>query len=506
MRLPGTQQTENNSVQTSLPDSAPTQTDKSVKPAISIDPIDIVFYVLHKWWILCLTTFLFGLIAFFYAKSADYIYRAGARVEVFHENRLKDARSETDYDRLERSASRHIIIMSGEMFHRELVAKLSFKWGEQLSEEELRAPFQIVAVRGSGIGRNQTMIDLFVDSKSPEYALDYLQAILGAYRNYRKRELGQINKNALTGLNSEEERIQTELTSIRREIAEFELENKVLVAKEREQMHDDVINDLIGRLQMIQTERLLLENQYKEIVDSDLTTIGETIKVNQNPQIREFILSQRNLQGSNQNPPMGEPISVTNNSQTTFDWKEQEDLLTHLENKYQQQIKVLQATHPKMNELRNEIDALKSNLERQLETALKRFKAGYQALRRKEEAIEEVIENLQSKKILTPKTESEYLRLKNHEAQMQRKYDLVYERILSSAGAIDGFSFITIQEPYIFRDPIAPNKLMLFIIGPFVGFAIGVACILAAYFAPKLIPVIKKLKAEYNASQLTAES
>ena len=453
----------------------------------SIDPFDLVFLVLRKWPIVVFTVVVSTGIAFWNAKSADYIYRAGARVEVFHENRLKDKRAETDYDRLERSARRHIIIMSGEMFHRELVAKLRVKWKEQLTEVELRVPFQIKPVKGSGVGR-ATMIDLFVDSKSPKYALDYLQGILGAYHSYRERELGQINKNAITGLRDEEERMQSELTNIRREIAQFEFENKVLVAKEREQMQDQVVNRLIGRLQTIRTERLLLESQYKEIVGADPTTIGETLNIN------------KNLQSSNNDPS-------TNNPQKNTGWKEQEDLFASLESKYKQQIKIFKMEHPKMKELKNQIDGLKAILEGKLEIALERFRASYQALKRKEAAIEEVIESIQSKKILSPKKESEYLRLKNHETQMQRKYDLVYERILSSASAIDGFSFITIQEPYIFRDPIAPDKLMLLAIGPFAGIVIGVAFILLRWFVlPIAIILLKEFKHYYKASAPPAKS
>lgn len=491
------------SQETSLSDDKPVIKPSDILKKItdSIDPIGLVLLVLHKWPILLITTIVCTVIAAYNAKSADYIYRAGARVEVFHENRLKDKREETDYDRLERSASRHIIIMSGEMFHRELVAKLRIKWKEQLSDSELRVPFKIKPVKGSGSRQGATMIDLSVDSKSPEYALEYLQSILGAYRDYRKRELAQINKSAITGLRGEEERIQKELTDIRREIAQFELENKVLVAREREQMQDSVINDLIARLQMVRTERLLLESQYKEIVDSDLTTISETLKVNQNPQLREFLLSQQNTGGSNQNPSIPQPGATTNNFQATLNWEEQQGLLINLESQYQQLTKTLREEHPKMKALKDQIDTLKFNLEKQLENALKRFQSSYLALKRKEDAIERVTESIQSEKMLSPKKESEYLRLKNHEAQLQRKYDLVYERVLSSTGAIDGFSFITIQEPYIFRDPIAPDKMKLLAIGPFVGLAIGIAFILLRWFVvPIAIILLKEFKEYYKSS------
>ncbi len=496
MRLPGTEP-----IQPSVNEPAVSKEDTSDKPAIVIDPIKLVFLVCSKWLTIVLTTVVFTVIAYFYSEAQEFVYRAGARVEVFHENRLKDRAAETDYDRLERSASRHIIIMTGEMFHRELIAKLRVKWRERMTQGELVVPFQIKAVRGSGSRRGgQTMIDLFVDSKNPEYALDYLQSILGAYRSYRERELGQINENALIGLRSEEERIQSELTSIRSEIARFELENKILVAKEREQMQDGVINDLVGRLQMIRTERLLLEYQYKDIANANLTTISETLNVNQNPQIREFLFSKENFQVSNQRPSTNEPISATNNQQTITSWKEQEDLLLLLENKYERQLEVFQMEHPKMKELKAQINTIESNLQKQLKVALNRFKASYQALRRKEKAIETVVGNMQNEKILPPEKESEYIRLKNHEVQMQSKYDLVYKRLLASTGAIDGFSFITIQEPYIFRDPVAPNKLKLRAIGPFVGLAISIAFVLIRGFViPTMYPILKYYKAKYKA-------
>ena len=162
---------------------------------------------------------------------------------------------------------------------------------------------------------------------------------------------------------------------------------------------------------------------------------------------------------------------------------------------------ILRAEHPKMKALKDQIYTLKFNLERQLENALKRFQSSYQALKRKEDAIERVTENIQSEKMLSPTKESEYLRLKNHEAQLQRKYDLVYERVLASTGAIDGFSFITIQEPYIFRDPIAPDKVKLLAIGPFAGLAIGIAIVLLRWFVvPIAIVLLKEFKEYYKAS------
>ncbi len=461
----------------------------------SIDPIELVLLGVSKWPIIALTVIIGATITFFYAKSADYIYRAGARVEVFHESRFRNRDNTTEYDRLERNLNRHIIIMTGEMFHRELISKLQVKWKDRLSQKELRVPFVVKDVRGS-----QSMIDLSVDSKNPEYALDYLQSILSSYRAYREREMNQINENALSGLRSEEERIQRELTKVKNEIEQFEIKNNLLIAQEREQMQNNLVTGLLGRLQTVQAERLILEQQYKEIVDADPVTIRETININKNSQIREILLRQENIDKTKTVQP-----SAWNNptieSTSAISWEEKEDLLLSLEEEYRQKLKLYKAKHPKMIELMEQTNMLKASLERQLKVALDRFQAQYAAVRRKEMAIETAIENIQDEQILPPEKENEYIRLKTHEAQMQSKYDLVYKRVLESSDSIDNLSFITIQEPYIYRDPIAPNKAMLFAMGPIAGFVIGIVFILLRWFLiPTVVPILRAYKKHYKAS------
>ena len=73
-----------------LPETHLSSNTSSIKPSEilkkltdSIDPIGLVLLVLQKWPIILITTIVCTVIAFFNAKSADYIYRAGARVEVF---------------------------------------------------------------------------------------------------------------------------------------------------------------------------------------------------------------------------------------------------------------------------------------------------------------------------------------------------------------------------------------------------------------------------------------
>ena len=489
MQLPGTKPTVNELVPTTQLDS-PEKLDSPVKPKISIDPIQIIFLILQKWLIIVFTVGISTAIAYWKAKSTDYIYRAAAQVELFQ---IKDSAANTEHDRLD-STSRHVMHMSGGMFHQELIAKLSVKWEGIVEDRDLAVPFSVQGRRRSNI------IDLSVDSKNPEYALDYLKGILDSYRGYRQRERSQINENAIVGLRNEEARVQSELTKIRNAIKQFELENNILLSQQNEQIQAS----LLKQLQALKTERLVLENQYKKIINADLVNIDEILKINQNVGIREFMPDQKNQDQPNRldmNPSVADFVSYNNNYQTIFSWEEQKNLLASLKNEYQQKLSVFKTTHPKMIGLKEQINELEFMLEKRLESLSNRLHARYEATKKKENSIEQVIERLRNEEFLSMDVTNKYLFLKNEEAHFQRKYDLVYQRILENKETLDNLSFITIQEPYVKDSPIAPNKLKMLITGPIIGVFLGVAYILLrGVIIPIAITLFKEYKAQYDAS------
>ncbi len=479
-------------------DRSVTKPSEKLKKFISsIDPIELILLVIHKWPILVFTVGICTAIAYFYAKSADYIYRAVAKVEVY---RLNDPSAETEYDRIEGS-NRQITIMTGKMLHKELIAKLSVKWKNLLEGKDLSVPFSVKPQRGT------RMINLSVDSKNPEYALDYLQGILGSYRAYRQRERNEINENAIAGLRSEETRVLMELNKIKGEIEKFELENQILLGQEREQLKSTSISELLSRLQAIKTERLILEYQNEKVVDSDLINISETIEINQDVELREFILSPENQERANilaMNTSLSDLASDSNNEQTIPSWEEQKHLLASLKNQYQQELNVLQKTHPKMIELKKQIETLEFSLEKRLEFALGRLVARHQALKNKEESIEKTIQTLKDENLLNSEKTNRYLLLKSRQAHFEKKYDQIYKRILANAETLDDFSFLTIQEPYVLGNPVAPDKLMILAIGPAVGLGVGIVFILLRWFLlPVIIVILKEYKAQYKATLKT---
>ena len=471
MRLPGTEPKPNASTNES---TAPV-TEAPAKSAITIDPIAIIFLILSWWKFLLFCVVVFTGLAYVYAKSAPYIYRAAARIEVFQENRLRDDGRLNEYDKLESEVNRHIIIMSGEIFHKDLIKKLQPEWGSQLTEDEMEVPFKI-----SGLSKSKSMIELTVDSTNPEYALEYLQGIIGSYHRLRQREFTQINENALSGLRNEEAIIQAKLTKVKQEIEAFEIANQVLIAQEREQKQGELVNDLLGRLQSIQVERSILENQYQDIVNADLPTIRATFADNQNMHVRELLLDFGSLETGRQvdQAITASLIGFDSEPQRAMSWEQQEDLLATLQSEYERRLEVFRPTHPEMQKLRKQMEILQVSLDKKLEIAFRRFQAHYQALKRKEESIEKVVADLEGKSNLSAEKKNAYLLLKSREDQLQRKYDLIYQRLLANAGSIDNLSLITIQEPYVLEEPIAPNKIKLLAVGPILGMAFGVFIVL----------------------------
>ena len=204
------------------------------------------------------------------------------------------------------------------------------------------------------------------------------------------------------------------------------------------------------------------------------------------------------------NTSLSDLASDSNNEQTIPSWEEQKHLLASLKNQYQQELNVLQKTHPKMIELKKQIETLEFSLEKRLEFALGRLVARHQALKNKEESIEKTIQTLKDENLLNSEKTNRYLLLKSRQAHFEKKYDQIYKRILANAETLDDFSFLTIQEPYVLGNPVAPDKLMILAIGPAVGLGVGIVFILLRWFLlPVIIVILKEYKAQYKATLKT---
>lgn len=444
------------------------------------NPLQVLFLFLNYWWFIAIFTALgLGVAVLIVAKSTP-IYRATARVEIFQDSRLRS--KATSYDRLERFANRHIVLMQSRFLHKDLREDLSEKWKNKVELDQLKTSYTFNIVKQS----RGSMIDISVDSSSGDYAHDYLVGILTSYKEKRDEEAREINDFALKGLREEEQRVLKEWEDAKVELDKFEQDNQIIVSREREEMDSAIVNQLLGRLKTIRMERTILESQYEEILNADLATIREALDISRSTGSLRLVTpsgskSKENSLESDSTTWLTPEAAIAAESGDTnaiIEWEQQEEQIANLEQLYNEKIKIFKPTHPDMRELRNDIDNRRASLEKKAELALKRFQARFNALKMQEKSIENLVDNWQKEESLSAERENKYLQLNTKVKNLQRKYDKVYSRLLATTtDTNDMLSLRTIHEPEILPYPISPNKPQILVFGFALGAMLGAGLI-----------------------------
>lgn len=451
------------------------------------NPLDLVYLVLHNWWIIAICIATTGLLAVGYLFWEKPTYRATSRIEILQENRVDTRTRISYYEHLERSLQRQKLLMSSDALHNELRKELKDEWEPVLGPKNLAPSFAIDEVYES----RGTMVDIQVDSTDPKYALAYLQNMIAGYREFREEELSEVNDNAITGLRLEEQHVLEELETAKADLEKFEGENQVLMAQEREQMDSAFLNQLMARLKAVRMERTILENQHDEILNADAVTIREALEMTRQTQQRSSVSASRSSQSNTESKTSNSNTSGTNwvNAESVvaadtgdiaavIDWEQQEEVLAEMENTYQQRLEVFLPTHPEMEALKIRIDSMRTNLQRKADIALKRFRARFQALRMQEDGIEEALNNFKQEQTLSAERRNRYQQLKSKVVHLQKKYNLVYSRLLENSGTTDMFFMRVIKPAHVLSKPVSPKKAKILMMALAAGAALGGAIIL----------------------------
>ncbi len=445
------------------------------------DPLAILFLLLDKWWIIAITTLLVSIAGIGYIYFTKPYYRSSARIEVVTDSRLATARV-SDFQRLNRSLNRHILVFQSPELSYTVSKNLEPIWGDILNEEERIVEKNFEIVRAS----NNTMLDITVDAVDVEYAQQYLEQMIEVYRDQRIRDQVEVNENAVSGLKVEEATVLKDLELAKQELREFEAINNVYIAQQREVADSAMLNQLVAQLKKIKMEKTLLESQYSSILEQDAATIREVLLMTRKTMsTASDIVEPTSSSTANQNRSVTRFLSNdqesamdTTDSNAIVEWENQLEGLSSLKAEYEERLKVFKPTHPSMVSMKSEIDTMELNLNNKADIALKRFTAYYDALIMQEEGLETAINDWEQEQTVSIQLLNKYNQLVSQVDLLEKKYDLVYARLLDSSNESDILYIRTLKAPDIRETPVKPDRLRIFIVAIVAGAAMGVVIIL----------------------------
>lgn len=467
------------------PASPPGPTDPTLTPANDRqqkqeDNFDIFLYLrilLMNWWIILPLTLAGAGAGYFLWMRTPPVYRATCQLEILSNTKLGQDRDLVTQTYGRGFLNRQLLLLESPKLNDMVEAKLKAKWSDKEPPGARPLEVTIRPVRGAA----NAMLNIYVDSFNPDYSLEYLQELLAGYEEMRYDEAAFISESTLRNLQDELKNYSVELEEAENEILRFESEHDLMFEEKRNKSHQTLLASMLSQQAKIAAQRQMLERQFPFLEDSNAATLQEVL-----------VLSLPSTTG-NAFSTDPDSSSITINSSTAVTdmegdqnltrWRENEAKVIRLEAEYQTLLKTYKPTHPKMLDLRREIESAERDLTIAAELTMKRLVARRDALKMQEEALASAAQELKKSYVPNTGSQAQYERLLERAARLAKRQDQVFTTIVDmTSAAVDRTMVHLLQEPALEEYPIWPVRWKIMLVTTAAGAAGSMVLVLVIFF------------------------
>ena len=308
------------------------------------EEIDLLHYinvVLRYLWIIAPVTALGAIATFFICQALPPKYRAESRVEIFENKavQISDTIDEEFRSRKFNPLSRHIVLLEGDALNKPVEDKIFKKYPELENYKISPIGIEVIPVKGA----ETSLLDIRVDSFNEDAALEYLKQVFTDYENTRLKENEKKVNETLAVLNAENKRLKEEIQAAQDANIKFKTDNNFIFLATKSEFDKKYIGELFEKANHKQFEYDLLHEQLKNL--------------KKYPERRDFIFSQiaDTITSSNQTGYFKlQPALVRD----IGDWKKIKVKQLRIKAKYQIKLKKYKPDHPKMREIKDELEII----------------------------------------------------------------------------------------------------------------------------------------------------
>ncbi len=429
--------------------------------------------MLNHWWVILLIL-LAGLAAgAAYCTLATRQYRATCRYELVQEARLSLQKmdSRTAMEMLDRELNKLVLYMEGGSLGDKVMARLESEWAAKIPESARAAK-----VRVSRLRKADTMVDISVDAIDADYALAYLKELLNAYQQLRRDELLETTEKALTKLREEQVSLAKDLQGAEDSLLEFKEKHNIQFTQTKAEFDEKFMANLVQRQNALRMERTMLDSQFPFLEKASAAMIQDVLSLTM--QTKQATGS---VGGSIVDLNADALSSPTKGGGDRVQWEEEKDWqkkeaeVLRLEAKYQDELQTYKASHPKMLELRQQIDEAKRELNLTARIAMKRLKSRYDAIKIQEKALDDSARAWRQELNLSTRERAEYENLRAKVEHLRKLYDQVYGRVLDGGiASVDTVFTRLVDSPRALEAAVWPNRLKIMALALIASLGLGV--------------------------------
>lgn len=393
-------------------------------------PVDLRFYLMvlwRFWWIVLLALGAGVAYGMWKVDTAIPRYRASCRIEVIRDQRLAafDAGMTGNSASMRLELSRQSLLMESGVLRARVRSLAEEEWQEKLRDVGLWANVKVSPVR-----RAETMLDVSVDARQPDYALRYLRLLLQEYQTQRREDMVSASQAAMTSLNRELSSVRDALKTAQDELLAFQQQHNTKLTEAKAKWDERFLTSLIQRQNALKMEEAMLKTQLSVLETATAGTIQDALSLTRETHqaaLGAMILSS---------PSAGDEVTAglaASLSEDRGEWQSLESQMATLEADFQSKRTYMKATHPKMIKLQQQIQERQRRLDMTAKLALKRMTDRLAAIELQSSSLNDAIQEWREEMSLSVEDRSGYEALLAKVEHLRNLHNQVYQRVLDGS-------------------------------------------------------------------------
>jgi len=310
--------------------------------------------------------------------------------------------------------------------HGRVINRLAEAWAEKVGGRHLMYPHLVVGV-AKGLN---PMVQLSVQSVNASYGAKFLEGLVEEHGQEWQNIQRQAQSAAGDILEDELVRLAERIRSAEDDLIEYQRLNDIARVEARGTMESRYLAALMERRSQLTTELMLLEAQYPAMKDASAAVIRDVGKLTRETgevsALEEEPEDARDAAGPAKPSVTGVDSDEDEESKGFRSLRVQ---LAELEKEEAELAKNLKADHPKLKEVRDQIESIRDELTVSAEVQMQELRDRHKALTIQLEAIETAEYKWQAKNLMASQRQAEYKRLASVVERFERNYSQVYSRL-----------------------------------------------------------------------------
>ena len=377
--------------------------------------------VLFRWQIIAVC-FLYCLLAgVLYILLAPKKFQSSCNIMVYKDERLVDTPRYRGRDPM---LLAHQYMLTRSKLHQRVIDKLVEEWGERLGgRSRMRVNVTVGYARGI-----TPMLNIIVQAADSDYSRAFLSMIMEEHHVEWQNVQRQSRMAAGTMLEDELAKLAEQIRTAEDDLIEYQRLNDIARVEARGTMESRYLAALMQRRNQLTTELMLLEAQYPALKEAGAAVIRDVGRLTK--ATGEIAPVEEEPEGGSERPPP--KTAVTGDDSEDDEIKGFQSLrvmLAQLEKEERELAENLKADHPRLKEVRDEIEDIRGQLAVSAEVQMQQLQDRHKALTIQLDAIETAEYKWQAKNLMASSRQAEYKRLESVVERFEGHYHMLYSRL-----------------------------------------------------------------------------